>query len=618
MNLKIITIKFLVAVFIASVTIPGGVVMAFGAPSVPKVTTRSASDISSSAASLGASVNSNGFETGVWFEWGLAPAGLLSITQKQTAGSGTAAISMLSGLSNLNPDTLYYFRAVAENEKGISYGSTLSFRTKKASVSPSSSPSPSPAVKLPSVSTQSADSITSTKAVLRGQVTPQGQNTKVWFEFGSYANSLTSETAKQNAGSGSRFSFIFPMDGLSPETTYFYRAVAENEAGKVFGSAVNFKTKKTDTASSGSSGSSSGSGSVSCRAPYLRPLSAVSINDNSAKLRGSVDPKSYSTSVWFEYGKTGSYGSATAKQTISGSMSDTEASAYVSGLSSGTKYYYRIIAENQCGRSNGSQGVFTTTGVAAPSGSAGSSGQVGQYPPGYAPPTTITSSQPGVASLGEGVSSGAGSSGGSHPSSGGAGAVLGASYSPFNDFSGSFATDDLLKVEISIKSSGGKEPVDVFVLVRNYGSVAVKNAYLDFFWPDFYEPEKVSLGSFAQNGSSLYSSIGDFSPNEQKKFSFSIKPISSAVNGGKDAVFTAKVSYEDPETGKNKIVSDSYKITSKNNGAGFAGFSFLGAAGDFLALTILVLTVFTIIYLFMAQRRLDGFSGLPGTAQNLR
>jgi len=66
------------------------------------------------------------------------------------------------------------------------------------------------------------------------------------------------------------------------------------------------------------------------------------------------------TSAWFEgSAKSGSYTQKTRKKTISGA-NDKTGSYTAYGLSPGTKYYYRLAAENDAGASYGSQLTFTT------------------------------------------------------------------------------------------------------------------------------------------------------------------------------------------------------------------------------------------------------------------
>ncbi|MBM4065868.1 MAG: hypothetical protein FJ266_09555 [Planctomycetes bacterium] len=94
--------------------------------------------------------------------------------------------------------------------------------------------------------------------------------------------------------------------------------------------------------------------------PTVTTGSATNVTSNSATLNGTVNANGASTTAWFQYGTTsGSYGSTSATQTVSGS-SDTSISISVSGLSSSTTYYYRIAAQNSAGTSYGSESIFTT------------------------------------------------------------------------------------------------------------------------------------------------------------------------------------------------------------------------------------------------------------------
>lgn len=82
-----------------------------------------------------------------------------------------------------------------------------------------------------------------------------------------------------------------------------------------------------------------------------------------------------STSVWFEYGKTTSYGYKTSEKTMS------SAGIYcidVSGLSPCTTYHYRAAAKNSAGTSYGEDKTFTTTcqGVSVDIKANGSNGPV--------------------------------------------------------------------------------------------------------------------------------------------------------------------------------------------------------------------------------------------------
>ena len=103
--------------------------------------------------------------------------------------------------------------------------------------------------------------------------------------------------------------------------------------------------------------------------PTATTESTTNITSNSATLNGTVNANSIETYAWFEYGtKSGTYGSVSTTQKVTGT-SDTTVSISISGLSSATKYYYRIAAQNNSGTSYGSEKSFTTSDTSAPTGS---------------------------------------------------------------------------------------------------------------------------------------------------------------------------------------------------------------------------------------------------------
>ena len=71
---------------------------------------------------------------------------------------------------------------------------------------------------------------------------------------------------------------------------------------------------------------------------------ATDVTANSATLNGTVNARGNSVTASFQYGITsGSYGNSSSTQSIS-SSSITTVSIGISGLSSGTMYYYRASA----------------------------------------------------------------------------------------------------------------------------------------------------------------------------------------------------------------------------------------------------------------------------------
>ncbi len=84
------------------------------------------------------------------------------------------------------------------------------------------------------------------------------------------------------------------------------------------------------------------------------------LSQSSARLNGIAVPNStYSTTAWFEWGTSGSLGSRTNSQAV-GTNTSTYISDTVSGLRSGTVYYYRTVVQNQNGTAYGDVVRFQT------------------------------------------------------------------------------------------------------------------------------------------------------------------------------------------------------------------------------------------------------------------
>jgi Trypsin-like peptidase domain len=132
------------------------------------------------------------------------------------------------------------------------------------------------------------------------------------------------------------------VSGLNASTTYYYRVRARNS----FGTSGNSNVVSLTTLS-----------------PTGRPLAitnpASSITSSSARLNGTVNPHGVSTTVYFQYGRTTSYGSRTPNQTKTGNNYQ-NILANISGLSAGTTYHFRVVASNTGGTRYGSDRMFTT------------------------------------------------------------------------------------------------------------------------------------------------------------------------------------------------------------------------------------------------------------------
>ena len=93
--------------------------------------------------------------------------------------------------------------------------------------------------------------------------------------------------------------------------------------------------------------------------PVVTTNPATFVASFSATLNGSLDPHGLTTTVYFQYGTTTSYGSTTASQTKTGNTYQ-NVSANISGLIASTTYHFRIVATNSAGTTHGSDRAFTT------------------------------------------------------------------------------------------------------------------------------------------------------------------------------------------------------------------------------------------------------------------
>ncbi|OGI68132.1 hypothetical protein A2738_03040 [Candidatus Nomurabacteria bacterium RIFCSPHIGHO2_01_FULL_42_15] len=92
----------------------------------------------------------------------------------------------------------------------------------------------------PEVITRSATNVSSTSATLRGRVDGNGSSARAWFEYGT--NTSLGYTTSENSYGSDSSEFSRSVSGLIPNTTYYFRAVAENSEDTIFGNMLSFNT----------------------------------------------------------------------------------------------------------------------------------------------------------------------------------------------------------------------------------------------------------------------------------------------------------------------------------------------------------------------------------------
>lgn len=203
---------------------------------VPTIETRSASNVTNVSAVLNGAVNpQRSSDTVRWFEWGMTQS-LGNQTPKANQGTGSGDFSY--SLSDLKPNTTYYYKAAAQNANGPVFGSIFSFQTGGPNYLPTN---PNTNVN-PIAITQTPSGVSKTAATLNGLALPGGAiATRGWFEWG-ITGDLGNTTIIQNIGNASSIPFSQSITNLSPGTSYYFRAVIENERGKSQGNIVRLVT----------------------------------------------------------------------------------------------------------------------------------------------------------------------------------------------------------------------------------------------------------------------------------------------------------------------------------------------------------------------------------------
>ncbi len=220
------------------------------------ITTTDATSITSSSATLNGQVNGNnlystyGVET--WFQYGLN-ANLENSTVHTPANTGY--VNFTSKISNLKPNTTYYFRAVGKNTGGVVYGRTNLFQTDVEIVLSTENNTKSntknkiksntgrnTAVSIAAVTTNPATLILSESAEINSLITNSPNNPSMtWFEWGTTSR-LGNMTPIMSLGTLTSVKHINTITELLPNTTYYFRAVMQNAFSKINGATLSFTT----------------------------------------------------------------------------------------------------------------------------------------------------------------------------------------------------------------------------------------------------------------------------------------------------------------------------------------------------------------------------------------
>ena len=521
-----------------------------GQGQAPSVTTYSAYNIGQTYGTLSGNANPNNLNTTTWFEYGTTQS-LGSQTSAQSLSASGNSSSISAYLSGLQQNATYYFRAVAQNSSGTSYGSILNFTTNASQQQYSG--------QAPIVYTNSATNVVQNNATLNGSVNSNSSNTTVWFEYGN-SYSLGSTTGYQTVGSGNYSNNINAyLFGLSPNTVYYFRAVAQNSNGTSYGNILSFTTNN--------SVQNIQSGGL----PSVSTSYASSISQNSAMLNGSVNSNNDSANAWFEWGRTLSLGNITYSQGINQNTGSFQISSNLSGLNSGTLYYFRAVARNSYGTAYGDIYNFRTQGGAV-----------------------VTYVQPAVQQVI------------TKPT---------VTYSSSNttvDTCGSSASSIVLTPSINSLNPGKGEEITFTVNYRNGGQSEIKNAVLKIFLPQEVDYITSNRELFL-SGNNLEYNLGTISAYGQGNVSVKAN-IKDSVSAGTNLVFNSLLNYTDNKD-KQQQISTSLTVSTgdvKDSGQflasliGLFGYLFNSWLFNLLLIIAIIVAAYYFYRLFIKSNKNEG------------
>ena len=192
----------------------------------------------------------------------------------------------------------------------------------------------------PTVTATAATDVLAESATLNGTVNPEGATgtTTFHFEYGSdTAYGSVTEEVEAYPGDGSTdgtqdIAVSASAAGLLPNRTYHYRLVASNAEATVRSADRTLTTAAAPPAFD----------------PFA-PASVYTATATTATVTESINPRGSMTSYRVEYGTTPAFGSVTAPLDAGDGNELSPFTAELTGLTPGTVYYYRFVADNGIG-----------------------------------------------------------------------------------------------------------------------------------------------------------------------------------------------------------------------------------------------------------------------------
>ena len=305
----------------------------------PTVINTPASGTTTSGASIGGEITDIGADTpNITLYWGDDDAGGVAANWDHSVSLGANSGAFNHTLSGLDPATDYYFRAFAQNTiAGVWASPTQTFQTLALP---------------PAIENVAATNLLGTSAEIGANVTVTGGNPPaVTLFYGTSAGSTNPASWADSLDLGVQAgSSSSPISGLTPNTTYYFRARAVNSGGTAWApSTASFTTPQVSLA-------------------QITNQPATGVTGISAVLHGEVTDIGFDPpAITLYYGRTdggssiGTWESFVEIGTQSGTFN-----RFVGNLVPESTYYFRALASNAAGDQWASPSLSFNTPVYIP------------------------------------------------------------------------------------------------------------------------------------------------------------------------------------------------------------------------------------------------------------
>ena len=256
----------------------------------------------------------------------VTPPGSSTPCNESTPFPGGSPKEVSATVSGLTVGQTYKYKFTAGNAKGANnFGGERRFEAKA----------------VLSLETKPATGIDENDATLNGQLDADGlAPTNYYYEYGpttSYGLKTTSLPITGAAGEIKPTPLL--LGHLQRGRSYHYRLVASNGLGTTKGQDAAFRTASP---------------------PEITGVGADNVLETSADVHASINPVGYDTNYHIEYGSTPSYGSSlpVGGGELTGSSPQTVV-IHLSELPASTLIHYKVVAENEWGKSETDDTTFT-------------------------------------------------------------------------------------------------------------------------------------------------------------------------------------------------------------------------------------------------------------------